>query len=133
MDYAVKDGVTVPLGAKMPGTYESERVTYGDSNVKDELDAINSNLSKHTLGTIVDITSHNPLNPYICPSDGYIRVTSGGVGGEQYAMMDGVALAMVIGTSTEPQCRLSVFVRKGSAISTQSNSISGTGEFIPLN
>lgn len=102
------------------------------TNAEDAIKEVNSNLSKHTLGTIVNITSYNPSNPYICPSDGYIRVTSGGVGGEQFAMMDGLALGMVIGTSTEPICRLSVFVRKGSAISTQSNSISGTGEFIPL-
>lgn len=56
MDYAVKDGVTVPLGAKMPGTYESERVTYGDSNVKDELDAINSNL---TIQIIADEATYS--------------------------------------------------------------------------
>lgn len=131
MLWRIKDGVKKNLN-KLPSAYPSSRVSYEDTTVEEELDEINSNFSRHTLGTVVDITSHNPLNPYICPSDGYIRVTSGGNGGIQYAMMDNIALGIIVGNATEPNCRLSIFVRKGSAISTQSNAISGTGEFIPL-
>lgn len=36
----------------LPGAYPSRRVTYGDSNVKDELDTINSNLSWKLHDTI---------------------------------------------------------------------------------
>lgn len=49
MDYIRKNGVTEPAGAYMPGSYESERVTYGNTNVKDELDTINSNLAGKTI------------------------------------------------------------------------------------
>lgn len=60
MDYARKNGVTEPLGAYMPGSYESERVTYGNTNVKDELDTINSNLYYKEIYTSL----HNGTKTY---------------------------------------------------------------------
>lgn len=58
MDYARKNGVTEPLGAYMPGSYESERVTYGNTNVKDELDTINSNISVKNRSAEVTLSTH---------------------------------------------------------------------------
>lgn len=71
-----KDGTNYPV-YKMPSTYESERVTYGDSNVKDELDAINSNLSKNNFGTDVDLSSYTTSgSAYEFPSDGIVLISN---------------------------------------------------------
>ena len=90
------------------------------------IDELEENVSKHTLGDWIDISSYNAAsNPYTCPCDGYVRTagsananTQGHIVGEPGAMMS------VFGISnTGAAC--SLFVRRGTLVY-------GWNLFIPL-
>lgn len=131
-----KNGTNHPV-YKMPSTYESERVTYGDSNVKDELDAINSNLSAHTY----DYSNRASLTKgvdYTTPSDGYLLISyEGGVSREQFTVIN-CGSYVFYQESINPSGALphymhkSIYVRKGMTFNWDNTSTNYLVSFVPL-
>ena len=92
--------------------------------------ALNSNITKHTLGNGVALTD---ATPFVCPSDGYVSFDSNG---ETYCIL----YAVVNGTSIplmttykgnyDQSDTLTTFVRKGMTILL--NGAGARGFFYPL-
>ena len=99
---------------------QAQDISYGSGTVKDALDR----QDKHTYagsGSLVTITSYTDANnPYIAPSDGYVRVTSGsirlGTTSANIALMSSSATA-------------SVFVRKSTPLYIVTSADSTTSAF----
>lgn len=89
-------------------------------------DELEENMTKHTLGQYISISSYNSAsNTYTCPCDGYVRSSGaananilGHVVGEPGPMMS------VFGTSNSGAA-CSLFVRRGTLVY-------GWSQFIPL-
>lgn len=73
---------------------------------KQDIATINSNLNKSMFGTSVDISSYTQSNPYIAPSDGYLRPNSWSNVARPYYIngLDGVSPA---------NTSVFIFVKKG--------------------
>lgn len=130
----------------IPATYDAADIVFDNTgtgltatNAQDAIEEINTNVSKNTLGTAVDISSYTNT-PYQTPSDGYVQLIAN-VNGD-YALIQignysgGVFTPMI----TQNVARLSVhnapvrnviYIKKGMYL--LQTGLSGTAEikFIP--
>lgn len=103
--------------------------------LSDGLTSVEDRLDAHTVGTGVNIKNYTST-PYVAPSDGYVRVQSGGTaGGRNIVNIGGITNAIVQRTpGTEQGTAGTYFVRKGTEILEVGDN-SGTGGstyFYPL-
>lgn len=92
---------------------------------------INSDLSKHTAGTSVDLTSYTS-SYYTFPSDGYLKAYTGGASTDRIVVKVGSFGNILIARGTDNSVN-SLFVRKGMQAKIDSSNGSVALEFIPLN
>lgn len=109
----IKNGVKYKTN-QFPGAYPANRVSYNGSDVETALDELNADITKHTLGTTVNITNGYDTTPFIVPADGYVSlinnagasglVTIGAIniGGVQgaYALFVKKGMSVIVGTGT---------------------------------
>lgn len=88
---------------------------------------INSELSAHTIGARVDISSYKEANQFTAPSDGYIYCNNGT---DETGAIYLVSGANAIGIGNV-QGGFSLFIRKGSTVYTSTSASTGR-YFVPL-
>lgn len=62
--------------AGMPSEYPATQVMLSDgvTSVEDAVDEVVKRADAYTLGTFVNISAYTSSNPYVAPSDGYVRL-----------------------------------------------------------
>lgn len=127
--YRVKrSGLTLESVTRICPMYElsADEIVYGNTNVGAELTKINSDLSKHTLGTPHGFSAGET---YVATDDGYVILFSNGGFCEVYIGATGTINAFK-GTYAS---RNSVFVRKGTSMRYYTEDASATAcTFFPL-
>lgn len=130
--YNITDEDAIPSDAELVG-YDNTTSGMSANNVQDAIDELNADITAHTLGTSVDISSYTGAD-YTCPSDGYVKVYASGTAGNKVQVSIGGVSDMLYA-----RCVLSgygdadsIFVRKGTTVRIASIA-GGTAEFIPLN
>ena len=101
--------------------------------VTKQINEINSSLTAHTFGTVVNITSYNSAsNLYTFPSDGYVKMyanTGDNVNVKFYA--GGTIMENQVGDSTKINV-VSVYVKKGMQCYCTVSTSSSDVKFYPL-
>ena len=92
---------------------------------------LKSDLTKHTAGTTVNLTSYTSAY-YTFPSDGYLKVYTGGTSTDRVVVNVGSFGNILIARGTDNSVN-SLFVRKGMQAKIESSNGSVALEFIPLN
>ena len=125
--YGIKLEQEIPVVAENVSTLAANcLLSDGETSVEDRIDE----MEKHSYGgasSLTIITSYTDIeNPYIVPTDGYVRVTNGNVRLRSISQSESVGLI----SSSETA---SVFVRKGMPIYIVTSSSGTTSAyFIPL-
>lgn len=93
--------------------------------VEDAITTINDNLSeltKYQFGNVVDIKSYTYDEPYTCPSDGYIWITSGSKALDYtYAKLNNTFIVSAYGNTGNGGIT-TCFVKKGMTVGIKTNS-----------
>lgn len=102
------------------------------SKVSAKIKEIDSNLSKNSFGTTVDIKTYTSAqNAYTCPVDGYVRVHMGGYTNlKGTIVVNGLIMLSFTGANDYPVS--SLFVRKGMQVYCTNFSENTLLSFIPL-
>lgn len=107
----------------------------GNGTATGAISTINSNLSAHSFGTSVNITSYNTnVNQYTIPSDGYIQLLTGDTQDDNIYMILNNALNLSAKThETNRHEYNDLFVKKGMTVYISANTGNrGTALFMPL-
>jgi hypothetical protein len=120
-------GDGVPVGALM--TFSGSQLPDGYEPAKTEeqisIQQLNDNLSeltKYQFGNVVDIKSYTYDEPYVCPYDGYIWITSGYEASKYTnAKLNNTFVVSAVG-NTGTGGITTCFVKKGMTVGIKTNS-----------
>lgn len=108
-------------------TYDNTDSGLTATDVQGAVDEVAERINSNILGTDVDISSYTSANPYVAPSDGYIRGT-GTESGSCIIMVAGITALTINNTSIQ----LMVYVKKGMSIYPSTLSGDSSAVFFPL-
>jgi len=98
----------------------------------------NNDLSKNKKGTVIDFKNNTSANPFVIPTDGYIRIVTGSLNNSSFVDIyvvgsDDLFITNLSlqGNGTIPMAN-SLFVRKGMKVYPHRNDNGEPLQFVPL-
>lgn len=138
-DYCLYNGVlyrcntNATTGTFTPGHWDYAQICEDLSDIADDVNTLNSNMTKNVLDTYVDISGYaSTNNKYTIPDDGYLEIGANGQTSQWNANFDGGLVMYVNGGYNSAWNIQSMFVRKGMQVYMSTKTGSGHARYFKL-